>query len=210
VRRATTHHLDRLGHLEANHDDGEPPPAHGANRDLALLLALTLNLLLLALEALDDGRVRALDVAHLGAAVEDAHVVQLGQEHVLVLCAERVGGRQARDEVRQAADLAADLVVRVVVLAVGEVGVVRVSARCMWPCQSPAKESEGGNAPVLDVVAAHDLDLAHAGVALPLHEVDLLEELLLMVLELAHDEGRGGGGGAGRRRGCSTRCGWRR
>lgn len=48
---------------------------------------------------------------------------------------------------REAADLAADAVVRVVVVA------------------------------VLDVVAAHDGDLAMSGIALPLQEVDLASEV---------------------------------
>lgn len=147
VTGEAAHHLDGLCHLEADHDDCEAPAAHGADGDLAFLLACALDLFLLALEALDDGCVGAFDVAHLGTTVEDAHVIELGEEHVLVLCAERVGGREAGEEVRESADLAADAVVRVVVVA------------------------------VLDVVAAHDGDLAMSGIALPLQEVDLAGEV---------------------------------
>ena len=39
---------------------------------------------------------------------------------------------------------------------------------------------------ILQVVPAHHLDLAVVVLVLPLQEVDLLEELLLVVLELAH------------------------
>ena len=45
---------------------------------------------------------------------------------------------------------------------------------------------------VLHVVAAQHLDLAHILVALPLQEVDLLEKLLLVKLELAHQEAGSG------------------
>ncbi len=38
---------------------------------------------------------------------------------------------------------------------------------------------------VLEMIAAHDFDLLHRLVRLPLQEINLLEELLLMELQLA-------------------------
>ena len=43
------------------------------------------------------------------------------------------------------------------------------------------------NSPVLEVVAAHDGDLEVVVLGLPLQEVDLLQQLLLVELELPHD-----------------------
>jgi hypothetical protein len=112
----TTHHLDRLSHLQLDHHDRQPPSAHRTHRDFSFLLPSSFDLLLLLVETLDCHSVGALDVAHLGATIEDAHVVELREKDVLVFRAERVGGRKAREEVGETADLSTDLVIGVVVL----------------------------------------------------------------------------------------------
>jgi len=40
--------------------------------------------------------------------------------------------------------------------------------------------------PILNVVSTHHFDLSEVGILLPIKKVDFLEELLLMVLELAN------------------------
>lgn len=83
--------LHRIGHMKARHDDSQAPPRKRRDRDLVL------------------------DVAELGAAVvcrrgggvhvQDAEIVQFGEEEGFVFGAEGVGGGKEREAVRQLSDL---------------------------------------------------------------------------------------------------------
>ena len=127
---------DSLRHLESVEHHWEPPPAHSAHCDLVF------------------------QVADLGLGGQDAHVVQLLQQQLLVLVAERVRGGQQRQLVCQTADVTADPVVLVVVLT------------------------------VLDVVRAHDLGVTVALVLFPVVEIHLFQQFLLMILQFTcHSDG---------------------
>jgi hypothetical protein len=61
-----------------------------------------------------------------------------------------------------------------------------VRARARSPARARPRDALDVVLSVLDVVAAQDLDLAQVLLLLPGEEVDLLQQLLLVVLELAH------------------------
>ena len=82
-----THRADGLRHLRRAHHDGEPPPAERGDGELVL------------------------DVAELGGGVEDAEVVELGEELGFCACAEGVRGREEGEAVGEGAERAAEFVV---------------------------------------------------------------------------------------------------
>jgi hypothetical protein len=130
---------DVLRHPQPSHDNSQSTSAESRNGDFPL------DITELALSAT--------------ANAEQAHVVELLEQLVLLLAAELSLRRQQSNTVREVAQLAGQTVVRAVVVGVGE------------------------------RVATDNLCAAVAGVRGIVGEVDFAQELLLVVLELADHGG---------------------
>jgi hypothetical protein len=129
---------DVLRHPQPSHDNSQPTSAESRHGDFPL------DITELALSAT--------------ANAEQAHIVELLEQLVLLLATELSLGRQQSDTVRKMAQLAGQTVVRAVVVGVGE------------------------------RIATNNFCAAVAGVGRVVGEVDFAQELLLVMLELAdHD-----------------------